>query len=118
MADTTITAAALLCSAQGHGAGQIQWWQFTFDLVDAQTTISIDDFKEEGPGGGMMIGIIDAGGVDSGKGGISIDGAGTTGLTLMTESDQEIKFFNTQDGANAATSEALDDLQVVIVFAV
>jgi hypothetical protein len=117
MADPTITSATLLCSAKGNSAGQIQWWLFNIGLAVAQTSINVTKLKEAGPGTGTLIGLIDAGGVDSGKGAIVLDGA-VTGLTLAADSTTEIKFFNTQDGANGAATKEITALDLAVVFAV
>ena len=117
MADPTIKSATLLCSAKGNSAGQIQWWLFNIDLAVAQTSINVSKLKDEGPGTGTLIGLIDAGAADSGKGAIEIN-VGTTGLTLAADSTTEIKFFNTQDGANGATAKGITALDLAVVFAV
>ncbi len=118
MADPTINSAVLLCSAKGNAAGQIQWWLFNVDVADAATSINVNTLVSAGPGNGSMIALVDGGAADSGKGAMVLDGA-TTGLALMSESHTEIKFINTQNGANGATQkDAIGGLDLVVTFAV
>lgn len=117
MADPTVISSTLLCSAKGQGAGQLQWWQFTFDLGGNETSINVNKFKDAGPGAGTLVSLVDAGGADAAKGVLALQGS-TTGLVYAADSTTEIKFVNTQNGANGAATQSIDDGEVVIVFAV
>ena len=117
MAAPTINSASLLCSAQGNAAGQVQWWLFNVDLADAQTAMDVSALKDAGPGSGQIIQVIDGGAADSGKGRLQLEG-GSTGLITALDSTTEIKFTNTQTGADGAASEAITALDFIAVFAV
>lgn len=118
MADPTITSSTLLCSAKGQGAGQLQWWQFTFGIDPGnQTSINVNTFKDAGPGAGTLVSLVDAGGADAAKGVLELQGS-STGLVYAADSTTEIKFVNTQNGANGAATQVIAGAEVVIVFAV
>ena len=118
MADPTGITATHLCSAKGNAAGQIQWWLFNFAVADDATTINVTKLVDAGPGSGTMVALVDGGAADSGKGAMVLK-TGTTGLSLMSDSPTEIKFFNTQNGVNGSTQEnAIAGLDIIVTFAV
>lgn len=114
---TTINSTTQLVMQECNGGGRLSTWIVNLDTDDGDTGIDFNQIVGQTTGSGALARFSDGSAANSGVGILSVDGAGTDGLSLYYNDDaREIEFRDNSDGSSGAAAEAIDDLDLVVTI--